>query len=159
MKHYRCTLLICALSSSLLFSHQSLANNHQKTKNFALGAGAGTTGLSVNGTYQLIDNFNIRGVYATYDFTQNDIESSTAYQFDIALDTLSLLLDWHPFASSGFRASIGVVNNGTHYSAKTTQTSGSITVGSSSFLASDIGTINAKVDYDSVAPYVGIGWG
>ena len=32
-------------------------------------------------------------------------------------------------------------------------------MGNSSFSASDIGTINAKVDYDRFAPYIGIGWG
>jgi len=67
-----------------------------------LGAGVGTTGLSLNGTYQLNDNFNIRGIYATYDFTQNDIESGIAHQFDIALDTFSLLLDWHPLPPAAF---------------------------------------------------------
>jgi hypothetical protein len=153
-----CTLLGTAFSA-LLFSHTSLADNGQKTNNFALGAGVGTTGLSLNGTFQLSDNFNIRGIYANYDFTDNDTESGIAYQFDIELDTFSLLLDWHPSADNGFRISIGGVNNGTNFSAKTTQTSGNISVGNSSFAASDIGTINAKVDYDTFAPYIGIGWG
>ena len=151
--------LLATFFSGLLFSHAPLADGSKQTNNFALGAGVGTTGLSLNGTFQLSDNINFRGIYANYDFSENDTESGIAYQFDIELDTFSLLLDWHPSADSGFRISLGGINNGTNFSAKTTQTSGNITVGNSTFLASDIGTINAKVDYDSFAPYIGIGWG
>lgn len=151
--------LLATVSSTLLFSSVSSADKDKQTNNFALGVGVGTTGLSLNGTFQLSDHFNIRGIYANYDFSENDTESGIAYQFDIELDTFSLLLDWHPSADSGFRISLGGVNNGTNFSAKTTQTSGNITVGNSSFAASDIGTINAKVDYDTFAPYIGIGWG
>ncbi len=69
------------------------------------------------------------------------------------------MLDYHPFSSSGFRLSLGAVKNGTEFSAASTQRTGLIRVGTTDFNASDVGTLNASVSYEKIAPYVGLGWG
>jgi len=144
-------LVIAANSTSAFASDEK--------SNFALGVGVGTTGASLSGTYKLTDHLNLRGVYAQYDFSESDVESGIQYDFDIGLQTMSLLLDYHPFSSSGFRLSLGAVKNGTEFNAKSTQTTGNITVGNGTFSASQVGTLNANVSYKSIAPYLGIGWG
>jgi hypothetical protein len=50
--------------------------------------------------------------------SRNDTKSGIAYQFDIELDTFSLLVDWHPFSLNGFRMSLGGVNNGNTFQPK-----------------------------------------
>ena len=137
----------------------SSTDSDNDSDNFALGLGLGTTGASVSGTLGLSDSFNLRGVYANFSFDETQVESGIEYKFDFELDTFSLLLDYHPFADSGFRVSIGAVKNGTELSANSTQTSGTINVGNRSFNSADVGTINAKIDFPSVAPYFGVGWG
>jgi hypothetical protein len=135
------------------------ANANDDKSGFALGFGVGTTGVSGSATYKLSDHFNVRGVYAQYDFSEQDTSSGIDYNFDIELNSFSLLLDYHPFATSGFRLSAGAVKNGTEFNATSTQTTGNISVGNGSFTAAQVGTLNANVSYDSFAPYVGIGWG
>lgn len=131
----------------------------QEKSCFALGVGVGTTGPSLSATYQINNYLNVRGIYANYDFDEQEVESGINYNIDIELDTFSLLLDYHPFTSSGFRLSVGAVKNGTEFRASSTQTTGTFRVGGTDFNAADVGTLNASVSYDDIAPYLGIGWG
>lgn len=147
-----CTTAFIVLGSSLAIAEDGNGR-------FALGLGVGTTGPSLSATYKLTDHINVRGVYAQYNLSETEEESGIEYDFDIDIGGLSLLLDYHPFASSGFRLSAGAVSNGTEFSAQSTQTSGNINVGNGTFTAAQVGTLNANVSYKSVAPYVGIGWG
>jgi hypothetical protein len=39
------------------------------------------------------------------------------------------------------------------------QLSGQVTIGNITYQASDLGSLTGLVDFDSVAPYLGIGWG
>ncbi len=149
----------CILTMFLLMMGNSYAVAESDKSGFALGVGAGTTGISLDATFRLSEHWNLRGVYAYADFSSDEVESGISYNFNFELDTFSLLLDWHPVASSGFRVSAGGVYNGTNFSARSTQTTGNITVGNNTFAASDIGQLNVEVDYQSFAPYLGIGWG
>jgi hypothetical protein len=150
-------LFTTAFTASLLFSTQAFSSDNDGK--FAIGVGVGTTGPSLSATYKLNNHFNLRGIYAQYDRSETEIESGITYDLKIELETFSLLLDYHPFKSSGFRFSAGAVKNGTEFSGTSTQSTGNITVGNTTFSASDVGTLNASVSYDSIAPYFGIGWG
>jgi hypothetical protein len=152
-KYYQPTL--CAAVMVLAASTAQADNDNRK---FALGIGAGTTGYSISGTFNLSKTTNIRAIYASYDDTLNETSSGIDYVYDLDLSTTSLLLDWHPFKGS-FRLSIGAVNNGNEYRATASQNTGSITVGNQTFSTAQLGTLRAEVDTDSVAPYLGIGWG
>lgn len=148
---------LLAVMGTLLGANTAAAASDKS--GFALQLGAGTTGASVAGTFRLTDNLNIRGIYTDYDDDQSETEAGINYNFTIELQTFSLLLDWHPSKSSGFRVSVGAVDNGINLQGRSTATTGNITVGNSTFTAADVGTLNATVDFDSFAPYVGIGWG
>jgi len=69
------------------------------------------------------------------------------------------LLDWPP-RGGGFRISGGVFANGNDISGTGRGQSGStVEFGDVIVAADDLGTVNASIDFDSVAPYLGIGWG
>lgn len=142
-----------------LFVFQPLASAEQNDKSgFALGIGAGSIGYSLSGTIRVTNSMNLRGVYATFEDESSDTEAGIDYDFEVDLKTTSLLLDWHPF-QGGFRLTAGYVNNGITVTGDSTETTGTISIGDSTFNASDVGTLTAKVEYDSNAPYLGLGWG
>ncbi len=58
----------------LLVSHVSLVNADEKS-DFAVGLGVGTTGPTISATYQLNQHFNVRGIYAYYEFDTQETES------------------------------------------------------------------------------------
>lgn len=147
-------------ATSYADDHAEAHTTHHETSNekFALGIGLGTTGYSLNGTFNLTEKTNLRAIYAAYDDTLNENSGGIDYNYDLDLSTFSLLLDWHPF-NGNFRVSLGAVNNGNEYKATASQTTGNITVGNQSFSTSQLGTLRAEVDTDNFAPYFGIGWG
>ena len=128
---------------------------------YADGAGiavkAGTLGLGADLTVGLNDQVNARlGVnYLNYDYDGK--ESDVDYKFGLDLFSLSALLDWHPGAGA-FRFSGGIFYNGNEISGNGT-VSEPTQIGDVTFSPSQIGTLTATVDFNNIAPYVGLGWG
>jgi len=122
----------------------------------SLGVKASTLGLGLEVERSFSDLISGRiGVnYFTYDYsgTEDDIE----YDFDLNLMSLSALLDWHPFKGS-FRISVGAIYNGNELDAKA-KTSGTYDIGDSTYTGAQLGTLKGKIDFDDIAPYLGLGW-
>lgn len=143
-------LLMAALS--LLVSASAFAEGPGVVvKGGTLGAGldigwaineAVGTRLSING-------------YSTDDtFTESDIE----YKADIDLGTAGLLLDWHPFRGV-FRLTAGAYANNNELSATGQATSGTFEINDVIYNASDIGSLSGVIEFDTVSPYLGFGFG
>src|SRR5207245_5466203 len=80
------------------------------------------------------------------------------YDMKLKLQTGSLLGDWFPFANN-FRISAGAMLNRNKFSMKGLPTGGTFTINGTTYLASDVGSFDAQVDFNKVAPYFGIGYG
>jgi hypothetical protein len=119
----------------------------------ALVAKVGTLGLGLEGSTSLLEDFNARLGYNAISFETDQTIDDIKYDVDIDLQSLSLLLDWHPL-SGGFRVSAGVMANGND--AKGSAPVGNYTIGDTPF--TNVG-LDARVDFNSAAPYLGIGWG
>jgi len=87
------------------------------------------------------------------DFTESDVD----YSADLKLQSAGLLLDWHPF-SGVFRVSLGAYWNGNEASAVGRPTGGTYEINGVTYNAADIGSLNGQIDFESVAPYFGIGF-
>ncbi|NQU39702.1 MAG: hypothetical protein HQ523_07095 [Lentisphaerae bacterium] len=127
---------------------------------------AGTPGIGVDLTVGLSDRVNVRlsgnafsYTYDDYEFDEEDVGADVVASVDkveatLDLMTLGAFLDWHP-GGGGFRLSAGAFYNGNE---------GSLTV-----TAGDTVIINGEeyelqrldgvIDFNTFAPYVGIGWG
>jgi len=92
--------------------------------------------------------------YFTYGYsgTEDDID----YDFDLGLMSVTALLDWHPFKGS-FRISGGVIYNGNNLDAKA-KTSATYDIGDTTYTGAELGTLKGKIDFNTIAPYLGIGW-
>jgi hypothetical protein len=69
-----------------------------------------------------------------------------------------LLLDLHPF-NGGFRVTSGIFINNNEVTGSAQPSGSTIDIGGSTYNVSDIGTLDAKIDFRTIAPYLGIGWG
>lgn len=134
------------------------ATSQADDSSFALGLTGGTTGYGLSGTFKMTESLNLRAVYTSFDDTDSVTESGINYNFTYDIGFTSLLLDWHPMDSS-FRLSTGLADGGIKVSGIANATSGNYNIGGTTYTAAAAGTVNATVEYDSVAPYFGIGWG
>ena len=125
-------------------------------QNISLGVKASTLGLGLEAERPFSDLLSGRiGVnYFTYDYsgTEDDID----YDFDLNLMSFSALLDWHPFKGS-FRISVGAMYNGNDLDAQA-KASDTFDIGDATYTGAELGTLKGKIDYDDIAPYLGLGW-
>jgi hypothetical protein len=130
---------------------------HAQPGRFALSGKAGTLGLGVEASIQMLPTVfgrvGINGFKYDYDGTAGNI----GYDFDMKFFSVSTLADWHPF-DGVFRITGGVLFNGNEVDARSRATSGLITVGNNVYDVNDVGTLRGKADFNKIAPYLGIGW-
>jgi hypothetical protein len=119
----------------------------------AVTAKLGTLGLGVEGTFGLTEQFNARLGLNRFDFERTETIDDIEYDLDLEWQSISLLADWHPFGNS-FRFTAGIMSNGNELSGSSTASS--ITIGDTTYPG--VG-LDAKLDFDSTAPYLGVGWG
>ncbi|MEA3368944.1 MAG: hypothetical protein U9Q24_01100 [Candidatus Ratteibacteria bacterium] len=121
----------------------------------SLGVKISTLGLGLEAERSFSDSIGGRlGVnYLTYDYsgTEDDIE----YDFELNLKSLSALLDWHPFQGS-FRISGGAVFHGNTIDANA-KSAETFDIGNSTYTGAQVGTLTGKIDFENIAPYLGIG--
>jgi len=130
-----------------------LAASNASAVETALTAKLGSLGLGVEGTFGLAEHFNARLGLNRYDYDRTETVSDIRYDFDLKLKSISLFADWHPFGSA-FRFTAGLMSNGNELSGSSV--SDSLDIGNGTYV--DVG-LDAKLDFDSAAPYLGVGWG
>jgi hypothetical protein len=130
-----------------------LISTNAEAMDAAVTAKLGTLGLGVEGTFGLNEHFNARLGLNKFNYDRTESLSDIEYDLDLKWQSISLLADWYPFGNP-FRFTAGLMNNGNELSGSST--SSSLTIGDTDYV--DIG-LDAKLDFDATAPYLGIGWG
>jgi opacity protein-like surface antigen len=119
---------------------------------------AGTLGAGLDVSKGISEKLAVRlqanALNHGYDFTESDVE----YKAELELRSAGVLLDWHPF-SGVFRVSGGAYWNGNKATATARPTGGTYEINGQTYNSTDIGSLNGKIDFPSVAPYLGIGFG
>lgn len=124
----------------------------------ALGLKIGTLGIGADLTAGLSEHLNLRGGANMINVRYSGVESDdVAYDADIQYTSLSLLLDWHPFANH-FRISGGAFWNNDDNTLEA-QFADSQSVGGGTYTPEQIGTITGTLDMAQIGPYLGIGYG
>lgn len=119
-----------------------------------------TLGLGVEAAFPMTQSVDTRIGLNTYKYGFNkSVTSGTAtanYVGNLNLQSLQALVDWHPW-EGGFRVSGGLVYNNNKFSM--TATSGTFNNAGVPVAMAPGEYVNATVDFNKVAPYLGIGWG
>ncbi|MBV8201837.1 MAG: hypothetical protein JOZ15_14535 [Acidobacteria bacterium] len=91
--------------------------------------------------------------------TRSERAGGNRYQARLSLGSAAALVDWHP-AANGFRLSAGGMYDANRVEGDSEPSSaGTYAIGNLQLPASLVGTLHGKIDYPSLAPYVGLGWG
>ena len=102
---------------------------------------------------------NARAGLNFFNYSFDGTESDVSYNVDLKLKSISLLIDFHPILTRGLRLSGGLILNSNGLDMVSDQISGTINVGGTTYDVGDVGSLNGSVDFESTAPYIGIGWG
>jgi len=122
----------------------------------SIGARAGTLGIGLESTHTLHGKLNTRIGLNTFSTTIDDSYDGVNYEAAIDLQTVTALLDWHPYAGNFFLSG-GLVFNGSSISIKNKQITQSFTVGNNTYTSSDL-LLEGDIGFQPLAPYFGLGW-
>lgn len=135
----------------------ALASQAQAS-DFGVYGTAGTVGFGGGIAASFNKHLGARIGYTTYEYSVNDLEES-----DLRLDGTAEIggaqafLDWHPFGGA-FRVSAGAVENAS-LSAHAEPIASTYTLNGVTYAADEIGEATGTAKYDSISPYLGIGFG
>lgn len=120
-------------------------------KSVSIAARVSTLGGGLEFKYPFHEKFNARLVVNQYDKSANETRKGNRYEGDLELSTYGIIGDWHP-TGGGFRLSAGLLSNGNELKARTA--GDNYTFGGRRYA----GNASAVADFDSLAPYIGLGW-
>jgi hypothetical protein len=144
---------------SVVFAMSSLAWSFAANADVGVSLRAGTLGLGADVNIGLTENLNLRLGYSLYDYDETIEETDVTYDGELKLRNATALLDWHAFGG-GFRFSFGGVGANTEVDVVGKPTGGTYEIGDRVFTAAQVGSLTGKIEMgNSVAPYLGIGWG
>jgi len=129
------------------------------TVDYALALKVGTLGMGLDLSIPINNKFNVRVNLNGASYSDDTTESGIKYEYDLDLLTAGVLVDYYPMENSQFRVTGGVYYNGNELEMCGKPDVAGITVGNITYTANQVGSLNAKVEFDDVAPYIGIGWG
>ena len=126
----------------------------------SVGLSAGTLGYGPQAGVTLVPNkFDARLTFGYLSYSYNTTSSNVAYAGHLKLQNVGLLGDWHPFAGS-FRLTGGLFYNDNQFNlAGQPSGGGTYTFNGNTYTAAEAGSVDANVSFNSLAPYIGFGWG
>lgn len=127
-----------------------------------VGLRASTIGFGAELSVGLLDRLVLRVPFNTFRYNDDLTEDEIRYDGELELRTVGLLADLHPFGG-GFHMTGGLYSNGNELNLIASEATGndSFQVGNQRYRSDpeDPFELTAGLDFESVAPYAGIGWG
>ena len=161
-------ILSFILSFTFIFSKAvalNSANNGVKLKNQADDSSSysviykmGTLGFGVDFEYMFNSTLGVRANFNGFSYRVNGVAlGDNEYSFEGDLASSGLLVDYHPWQNA-FRFSGGVYNHKSSITGVVKPTSGEVTVGDKTYPSMQIGSIDTKIDFNHINPYMGFGF-
>ena len=138
------------LMSLMLFQVEAHAQQH------SISGKLGLLGLGIEYSYAITERLAVRGMLYGAGYSFDAEESGIEYDFDLDWDSLSVALDFHPLANS-FRLSAGLMKNDNGLRAHSAPTQ-NITIGDTTYTPAEIGSLDGRIGFDGISPFVGLGW-
>lgn len=125
----------------------------------AVGVRAGTFGFGADFDVGLTESLNLRLGYNTFSYSRTLEDTDVTYDGKLKIGAASAIFDWHAF-NGGFRFSAGAVEKGPKIEVTGQPTAGTYEIDGTIYTAAEVGNLSGTIKMgDSIAPYVGIGWG
>ena len=126
----------------------------------AVTADLGTTGAGFHVVVPMESNLNGRfGInYLSHDFDKRS--GGIGYDAKAKLQTFDALFDWYVLDNSALRLTGGVMYNGNEVTGRARpNANGLYQINGRGYTVADVGNLDASIDFQKAAPYLGIGWG
>ena len=149
----------CALPLTILIALLLLGALPTRAAELAVGLKAGTLGAGAELDAGLSPHLSFRLAANGYSRSERREASGIEYDATADLRTAEALLDLHP-GGGGFRLTGGLAYNGNKaHGSSLTPASGFYPIGDLQVPAALLGHLDGKIEFDSLAPYAGLGWG
>ena len=145
---------IVRLGLAVLLAGSALQANADD--NVWLGVKAGTLGLGIEGTWRPSRYLDFRIGANKFSYDDTGSEAGIDYDTELALQSFYATANLRP-PLSPFRVTAGVVSNGNEVNLRS-QASSTFLIGGTTFTSAQVGELQGTADFDSVAPYAGIGF-
>jgi hypothetical protein len=119
---------------------------------------AGTLGAGLDVSKGISEKLAVRLQANALNYNHDTTKGDVDYKAELELRSAGVLLDWHPF-SGVLRVSGGAYWNGNKATVTGQPTGGTYVINGTPYNGTDVGSLNGKIDFPSVAPYLGIGFG
>lgn len=124
---------------------------------FNVSARASTLGLGADVGYAFNDYLNVRVGFNNYTRDYETTEDDIDYDFDLELDSKTVMIDFHPFGGS-FRLTAGMLDNNNELNGQAVS-AGDYEIGGATYTSAEIGTLYSNVKLGESNPlYVGLGF-
>jgi len=120
------------------------------------GLRASTLGYGAELGFKIIPTLSVRGIVNAGRFSGSYNSDSIHYAGKLNLASQGLVLDFKPLPILPFYLSAGLYNNDNKANI-TGNINGPTTIGNNSYTAAQIGTLGAKVTFNKLAQYYGVG--
>ncbi len=124
----------------------------------SIGLRLGTLGGGVELAHAFSETTGFRVSANGLKTEDSDTYDDVRYDTEFRLRSAQLLFDWYPMANN-FRVSAGAMYNGNEFKLNGKPSGGTYTIDGTTYNASDIGSLDGKVDFRRIAPYAGVGYG
>ena len=140
-----------------IFSTSLLMAQTPMELNTALKAGTLGYGFDVSTPINksISARFNLNGL----SYTDSQTSDGNDFVGTLDLFTAGALVDYYPFENN-FRLSSGLYYNGNGFSGTVTPSSTvTVDINNKEYSAAELGHLDSTVSFNTIAPYLGIGWG
>jgi len=128
-----------------------------RSEGVSLGIKGGTLGIGPEIGFRFTKFLGARIGFNYLPISYSSTKADIDYDFDLNLQSISGILDFHPFKNA-FRVSGGVFYNGNNLDASGKDSSGSYKIGGQTYPAVLVGNLDGKIDFNDSSPYCGIGF-
>jgi len=118
---------------------------------------ASTLGFGLGFAIPVTENVSGRLSLNKYNYAFQTTSDQIKFDSTLKLESVAALADWH-LLSGYTHLTAGLVYNSNSFDMNATPTGGSYTINGQTYTTSQVGTLNANVTFNKIAPYLGFGW-
>ncbi len=123
-----------------------------------VGLAAGTLGIGPQVSWTIVpDKIGARLSVGLLNYNYDTTADGLKYSGSLRLRNVGLLADWRPFAGR-FHVTAGAYYNGNKLELSAQPNAGTYQINGDTYAYNDVGSVNATVSFNSIAPYLGLGW-